>query len=295
MNIYSICKSNRSEEFIPMVRSQRRREKMERMNKMRHVMTNNVTPKFRKTVIINRAVSGSGKTTLSRCVTTALRDRGLTVAVHSTDNFFMVNGRYVFELEKLNGYHKQNLANFISDLEQGTDIVICDNMNLLPWQSQPYTDAARAYNYQVLFLNFLPRELEKHLAAQIVTDQKPDAHGLSKELLERFIKNFYDYNDLLDKNSAIDIKRHRDFTWDNANNVAVETGKLSQHYDSDAIITIHPDEYQAMKEKLPSMVLRVVTKDRHGYRPANRRLHYSPAWYEGFINIQPVLQLKFVA
>lgn len=34
---------------------------------------------YHKTVIINRAVSGSGKTTLSRCVTEALRARGLTI------------------------------------------------------------------------------------------------------------------------------------------------------------------------------------------------------------------------
>lgn len=293
MNICSLFKNTKSEEFVSMIRCQRR---MEQIVKMTHVMANNVTPKFHKTVIINRAVSGSGKTTLSKCVTTALRDRGLTVAVHSTDDFFMVNGRYAFDLEKLNGYHKQNLANFIADLERGTDIVICDNMNLLPWQSKPYTDAARAHNYQVLFLNFLPRELEKHMAAQIVTEQKPDAHGLSKELLERFIRNFNDYNDLLYKNTIRDIKRHRDFAWNNTKNAAVETGKLSQYYDSDAIITIRPDEYQVMKEKLPGMVLQIVSEDSRSYLPANnRKLHYSPAWYYGFMNIQSALQLKLVA
>lgn len=295
MNLYSPFNNTKAEELIGMVRTQKRMEQVVKMNKIRNAIINCITPEFHKTVIINRAVSGSGKTTLSRCVTTALRDRGLTVGVHSTDEFFMQNGRYVFELEKLNGYHRQNLANFVSDLEHGTDIVICDNMNLLPWQSQPYTDAARAYNYQVLFLNFLPRELEKHLAAQVVTEQKPDAHGLSRELLERFIQNFYDYNDLLDKNSALDVKRHRDFAWDNTKNVAVETGNLSLHYDSDAIITIRPDEYQEMKEKLPGMVLQFVAEDRCSHQPANGKLHYSPAWYDSFINMGSSLQLRLAA
>ncbi len=254
-------------------------------------MQNDIPFKYHKTVIINRAVSGSGKTTLSRCVTTALRDRGLTVAVHSTDEFFMQNGRYVFELEKLHGFHEQTFANFIADLERGTDIVICDNMNLLPWQSQPYTNAARKYNYRVLFLNFLPRELEKHLAAQVVTEQKPDAHGLSKELLERFIKNFNDYNDLLDKNTVRDIKRHRVFVWNDADKIAMDTGELAQYFDSDAVITIRPEEYHQMKEKLADMVLQIVSENGDGHLSANGKKHYLLTWY-GITDIRSALRLE---
>ena len=210
---------------------------------------------YHKTVIINRAVSGSGKTTLSRCVTEALRARGLTISVHSTDEFFMKDGRYCFDINVLNKFHAQNLANFISDLGRGIDVVICDNMNLLPWQSQPYTDAARQYQYRILFLNFLPRELEKHLAAQVVTEEKPDAHGLPKELLERFIQNFNDYNDLLDHNTPRDIKRHHKFVWNDIDKVVMDTGELAPYFDSDAVITIRPDKYQEMKKKLANIVL----------------------------------------
>ena len=76
-------------------------------------MSKNADKQFHKTVIINRAVSGSGKTTLSRCVTEALEANGLTVSVHSTDEFFMKDGRYCFDINLLNKFHAQNLANSV--------------------------------------------------------------------------------------------------------------------------------------------------------------------------------------
>ena len=254
-------------------------------------MSNLTLQACHKTVIINRAVSGSGKTTLARCVTDALRELGLTVAVHSTDDFFMRDGRYVFELEKLSGYHAQNLANFTADLERGTDVVICDNMNLLPWQSQPYTDAARKYNYRIIFLNFLPRELKKHLAAQVVTSGKPDAHGLSEEILKRFIQNFHDYNDLLDTNTVRDIKRHHVFIWNDADNVAMDTGTLAPYFDSDAVITIRPDEYQELKNTLGEKVLNLIVFPGEDLKMSETKKHYLLTWY-GITDTRAALGLE---
>lgn len=246
---------------------------------------------YHKTVIINRAVSGSGKTTLSRCVTDALRARGLTVSVHSTDEFFMKDGHYCFDINVLNKFHAQNLANFILDLGRGIDVVICDNMNLLPWQSQPYTDVARQYQYRILFLNFLPRELEKHLAAQVVTEEKPDAHWLPKELLECFIQNFNDYNDLLDHNTPRDIKRHHKFVWNDIDKVVMDTGELAPYFDSDAVITIRPDKYQEMKRKLANIVLDFVVKPDEEPDCGVASKHYLLTWY-GITDIRAALGLE---
>lgn len=244
-----------------------------------------------KTVIINRAVSGSGKPTLSRCVTDALRKRGISVAVHSTDDFFLKDGRYVFNLEKLNAYHAKTLANFTTDVRKGTDVVICDNMNLLPWQAQPYTDAARQYNYRIIFLNFLPRKIEKHLAAQVVTKEKPDAHGLSRELLERFIQNFNDYNDLLDPNTPRDIRRHHKFVWNDIDKKAMDTGELAPYFDTDAVITIHPDKYRHMKKKLADIVLGIITKSDEEFVHGVVMKHYLLTWY-GITDIRAALGLE---
>ena len=77
-----------------------------------------------KTVLINRAVPGSGKTTFSKHIYDAVKGAGLSIAVHSTDEYFMVGNRYVFNLEMLGLYHKKNLANFIDSLEKGIDLVV---------------------------------------------------------------------------------------------------------------------------------------------------------------------------
>ena len=60
-----------------------------------------------KTVIINRAVPGSGKTTITNCIVAELRDNDIDVAVHSTDEYFMVGNKYIFDIEKLNTYHQK--------------------------------------------------------------------------------------------------------------------------------------------------------------------------------------------
>ncbi|BDB64150.1 hypothetical protein T36_0597 [Helicobacter cinaedi] len=98
-----------------------------------------------KLVIINRAVPGSGKTTALKTIELALKEEGLDTqkdfAIHSTDEFFMVEERYIFDIEKLNAYHKQNEKNFKDSLAKGISVVVCDNANLLPWQCEVYTNS----------------------------------------------------------------------------------------------------------------------------------------------------------
>jgi hypothetical protein len=218
-----------------------------------------MSAKLQKTVIINRAVPGSGKTTISNCVVSYLVERGASVSIHSTDEFFMdEQGGYVFEIEKLYSNHQQNLSKFIKNLEAKCDAVICDNINLSPWETEPYTSAARKYDYRVLFLNFYPRELEKHIQSQQVTEEKPDAHGVPTEILVRFIQEFNDYNSLLDASNPIDPLIHKHFTWDNVANARVETTRTCPHFDVDEIVTIMPDEYHRVKQTIGRIIYKKI-------------------------------------
>ena len=45
---------------------------------------------IKKTVIINRAVPGSGKTTITNCIVNELQNNNLNIAIHSTDEYFMI-------------------------------------------------------------------------------------------------------------------------------------------------------------------------------------------------------------
>ena len=211
--------------------------------------------KYCKTVLINRAVPGSGKTTFSKRIYDAVKSAGLSIAVHSTDEFFMVGNRYEFELEKLGEYHKKNLANFVESLKNGIDLVVVDNTNLKPWESEPYTKAARAAGYRIVLFNFLPREFEKHLAAQRITPEKPDAHQVSAELLKRFIAEFHLYNDLLDKNFVPDPKVHINCIWDEVTMQLKEVNSLVHHFDYDDMLVIDPSDYHTLKDKIGEMML----------------------------------------
>ncbi len=215
--------------------------------------------RFTKTVIINRAVPGSGKTSLSRCITDAIRAAGMTIANHSTDDFFMMDGRYCFDLNKLSRYHHWNRLSFEQSLRRGINVVICDNTNLQPWQTEPYTDLARRYGYQIIFLNLTPRELWKHVAAQQVTSEKPDAHGVPEARLAEFISDFNEYDELLDPTAAVDPGRHHHYIW-NQRKLCPEPFGPASHFDLDHLVSVRPDEYHDAKNHIGADFLELIRK-----------------------------------
>lgn len=209
---------------------------------------------MKKTVIINRAVPGSGKTTITSRIVEHLKNKGATVSIHSTDEYFMVDGRYVFEIEKLGTYHAKNLTEFEKSLENGVDVAICDNTNIAPWQSEPYATLARKHGYQIIIITLDPRELHKHVESQKVTPQKPDAHGVGKEVLEQMIAEYHHFDDLLNPRIVIDPKRHLHFRWDEEKKEKVCVG-VAKHFDADMVIRILPNEYKEIQETIGKTIL----------------------------------------
>ncbi len=53
----------------------------------------------KKFVIINRAVPSSGKSTISRIISEGLAKMGYIMKIHSTDEYFMFDGKYVFDIK----------------------------------------------------------------------------------------------------------------------------------------------------------------------------------------------------
>jgi len=210
-----------------------------------------------KTVIINRAVPGSGKTTMTKCIIKELEKHSITYAIHSTDEYFMVGNRYMFDITKLNQYHQYNLDEFIKSLKKEIEVVICDNTNIAPWQSEPYSNAARKYNYQILCITLSPRELEKHIQSQQITPEKPDAHGVSEEILKRMIDEYYRFDDLLNPRTVIDKDKHMHYEWDEKLLQKVAIG-VAKHFDIDYLIRILPNEYHEYQQKIGKQVLSLV-------------------------------------
>ena len=210
-----------------------------------------------KTVIINRAVPGSGKTTITNCIVDELKHNGINIAVHSTDEYFMVEGEYVFCIDDLGRHHEANMKEFKKSMEINTDVVVCDNTNIAPWQTEPYTKLARENGYKILTITLNPRELEKHIESQKVTEKKPDAHGVTEDILKKMILEYDLYDDLLNQKIIIDESKHFHYTWDNIKNKEVIID-LAKHFDSDAIIRILPNEYKEYQKRIGEIVLEFI-------------------------------------
>jgi len=211
----------------------------------------------KKTVIINRAVPGSGKTTVTNCIVNELKTNDISVSIHSTDEYFMIGNKYAFDIAKLYKYHQKNLLEFEKSISKKLDVVICDNTNIAPWQTEAYTEFARKNNYQIVLITLNPRELEKHVASQKVTPQKPDAHEVSEENLKNMIKEYHIYDDLLNPKILIDKDKHVQYKWDIDKNMKTIVG-TAKHFDSDFIIRIFPDEYKQIQKQIGNKILQLI-------------------------------------
>ena len=107
-------------------------------------------------LILIRGVSGAGKSTIGK-----LFESDETVIL-STDDMFMVDGEYVFDLSKLDEYHNA-IINKVKDLMIEYDwkvidadycwfpvnkIVVCNTFTE-KWEIQPYFDLAEKYDWCV--------------------------------------------------------------------------------------------------------------------------------------------------
>ena len=212
---------------------------------------------IKKTIIINRAVPGSGKTTITNCIVNELKKNNISVSIHSTDEYFIVGNKYIFNIEKLNNYHQENLKEFEKSLLNNIDVVICDNTNIAPWQSEPYTELARKYNYQIIFITLDPRELEKHVESQKVTPQKPDAHGVEEPILKRMIEEYKQFDDLLNPKMIIDPIKHIHYKWNNNMLTKINVG-IAKHFDLDYLNRILPNEYKEAQKTIGNKILNLI-------------------------------------
>jgi tRNA uridine 5-carbamoylmethylation protein Kti12 len=212
---------------------------------------------MKKIAIINRAVPGSGKTTLTKNIVKELKNNNLDVVIHSTDEYFMENGKYMFDINKLEEYHKKNFQQFTNSIKQGVDVVICDNTNIAPWQTEPYTKIARENGYKVIIFTLNPRELQKHIDSQKVTPEKPDAHGVGEDVLKRMIDEYYIYDDLLNPRTMIDKDKHIQYTWDIQTLSKKEIG-LAKHFDCDVVFRVMPWEYHHLKDSIGLKFLEII-------------------------------------
>ena len=101
-----------------------------------------------KILYIVRGIPGSGKSTFAKT---------LGGTHFETDNFFMVDGEYKFDVTKLKVAHEwcQNSVNTAMILNITTDLnntIVVSNTFTQEWEMKPYFDMAETYGYRVFSL-----------------------------------------------------------------------------------------------------------------------------------------------
>lgn len=101
-----------------------------------------------KILFIVRGLPGSGKSTFAKT---------LGGTHFETDNFFMVDGKYKFDVTKLKAAHEwcQNSVNTAMILNITTDLnntIVVSNTFTQEWEMKPYFDMAETYGYRVFSL-----------------------------------------------------------------------------------------------------------------------------------------------
>lgn len=99
---------------------------------------------MKKTLILLRGLPGSGKSTL------ALQFKDAPVI--SADDFFMVNGNYIFDKEKLGMAHAYSQDKVEYLMMENTPVIVVANTFTTEKELKPYTELAELYEYQVFSL-----------------------------------------------------------------------------------------------------------------------------------------------
>lgn len=122
-------------------------------------------------VILMVGIPGSGKSTASSSYLQAES----TVKV-SADDFFMVDGQYVFDRTKLHKAHTSCQRKFMEALEAGVRTVVVDNTNTTAKERSFYVEAAAEYGYEVFIHS---------IAGDPVVCAARNVHGVPLEACQR--------------------------------------------------------------------------------------------------------------
>lgn len=140
------------------------------------------------TLIIMRGLPGSGKSTIALDLAVG---RESFVDILSSDDFFMKNGEYKFDADKLGEAHQWNQTRARVTMHQvnigawNDNTIIIDNTNTRKWEMAPYEEAALEHGWDVEYITvgrFNHESIEKYY--------KRGTHNVPRRVLIQMAERF---------------------------------------------------------------------------------------------------------
>lgn len=131
-----------------------------------------------KKLIIMRGLPGSGKSEDAK----RLVGNGI---IHSTDDYFIRNGMYVFNSKYVGRFHYLNLISSIVSMKRGISPIIIDNTNTLAADCVSYVEMGKMYGYEIIVV-----EPGSSWAFDIEELMKRNAHGVPRETLVEMLEQY---------------------------------------------------------------------------------------------------------
>lgn len=105
-----------------------------------------------KEIYLLRGLPGAGKSDLAATLESAFKCQGYRVIVACADDYFMVDGEYIFDANKLGRAHQECKHTVECAMDQGWDKIIIANTSTTTKELRPYIKMAEAHDYRVVSL-----------------------------------------------------------------------------------------------------------------------------------------------
>lgn len=138
-----------------------------------------------------RGIPGSGKSTQAREIAHAALKMGANgVVICSTDDFFMIDGKYVFDHEKLGTNHAKNREKVVGLMRHSIDVIIVDNTNIKRRDFETYVGYGSVHGYEIEEIVVGEKPMTVNLDAFIKTCHARNKHGVPLEAIDRMARTF---------------------------------------------------------------------------------------------------------
>ena len=120
-----------------------------------------------KKIFVMRGISGSGKSTvvedivkeelqrLAEKMGVPIKDLKAKeiIVICSADHFFMIDGTYQYNIDKIGEAHDTCLRKFLDAIfDPVIRVIFVDNTHTMTWEYAPYTAIARAFGFEIVIV-----------------------------------------------------------------------------------------------------------------------------------------------